>query len=104
MRDLPAGTVTFLFTDIEGSTRLIKEVRDEYGQLLGEHRRLLREAFAAHQGHVVDMQGMPSSSFSSAHRRLSSPQSTLKMRSTCRSGPAARRFGFGWVCTRARRC
>lgn len=57
MHDLPAGTVTFLFTDIEGSTRLLKQLRDEYGAMLGAHRRLLREAFTAHRGQVVDMQG-----------------------------------------------
>jgi len=55
---LPSGTVTFLFTDIEGSTRLLTELgRDRYAKVLGEHERLLRAAFAAHQGRVVDTQG-----------------------------------------------
>ena len=55
---LPSGTVTFLFTDIEGSTRLLKELgRDRYAKVLEEHERLLRAAFAAHQGRVVDTQG-----------------------------------------------
>jgi class 3 adenylate cyclase len=43
--ELPSGTVTFLFTDIEGSTRLVKPLRDRYGELHAEHQRLLREAF-----------------------------------------------------------
>ena len=56
-RDLPAGTVTFLFTDIEGSTRLLHEHGERYAELLGEHRRVLREAFARHGGVEVDTQG-----------------------------------------------
>lgn len=54
---LPGGTVTFLFTDIEGSTRLERELREQYSEVLAEHRRLLREAFARHGGHEVDTQG-----------------------------------------------
>jgi len=56
-RDLPAGTVTFLFTDVEGSTRLLHEHRDRYADLLADHRRRLRKAFAAHDGIEVDTQG-----------------------------------------------
>jgi YVTN family beta-propeller protein len=57
MADVPSGAVTFLFTDIEGSTRLVKQLRDRYGEVLREHQRLLREAFAAHGGYEVDTQG-----------------------------------------------
>jgi YVTN family beta-propeller protein len=56
--ELPSGTVTFLFTDIEGSTQLLNELgRDRYAETLAEHERLLLAAFAAHQGRVVDTQG-----------------------------------------------
>src|ERR687892_1136498 len=56
--DLPTGTVTFLFTDIEGSTRLLHALGpDAYSEALAEHRRVLREAFAAHGGVEVDTQG-----------------------------------------------
>jgi predicted ATPase/class 3 adenylate cyclase len=56
--DLPTGTVTFLFTDVEGSTRLLQELgADAYAAVLGEHRRLVREACAAHSGVEVDTQG-----------------------------------------------
>ncbi|HKD95017.1 MAG TPA: adenylate/guanylate cyclase domain-containing protein, partial [Gaiellaceae bacterium] len=55
--ELPVGTVTFLFTDIEGSTRLLKQLRDGYGQVLEEHQRILRETFAAQDGHEIDTQG-----------------------------------------------
>ena len=57
MRELPRGTVTFLFTDIEGSTRLLHEHGDHYAELLSEHRRALRKAFARHDGVEVDTQG-----------------------------------------------
>jgi predicted ATPase len=58
MRDLPRGTVTFLFTDIEGSTKLLHELGAErYADELVEHRRVLREAFARHDGVEVDTQG-----------------------------------------------
>ena len=57
MRDLPSGTVTFLFTDIEGSTRLLQELGGGYAQALAVHRRVLREAFRAHGGVEVDTQG-----------------------------------------------
>jgi YVTN family beta-propeller protein len=57
MADLPSGAVTFLFTDIEGSTRLVKQLRENYGTVLDEHQRLLREAFEAHRGYEVDTQG-----------------------------------------------
>ena len=55
--DLPEGTVTFLFTDIEGSTQLLHRLRDKYAILLEEHHRILREAFANWDGHEVDTQG-----------------------------------------------
>jgi predicted ATPase len=56
--DLPTGTVTFLFTDIDGSTRLLRDLGAKaYADTLGEHHRLLREACAAHQGIEVDTQG-----------------------------------------------
>src|SRR5215472_13443308 len=57
MSELPSGVVTFLFTDIEGSTRLVKTLRERYPQILAEHRRLVRAAIASHSGHEVDTQG-----------------------------------------------
>src|SRR5262245_14576686 len=57
MSELHVGTVTFLFTDIEGSTRLLKQLGGGYGELLAEQERILRAAFAAHGGQVVDTQG-----------------------------------------------
>ena len=57
VRELPSGTVTFLFTDIEGSTRLLHDLGDRYAAALAEHRRVLRGAFARHEGVEVDTQG-----------------------------------------------
>jgi predicted ATPase/class 3 adenylate cyclase/DNA-binding CsgD family transcriptional regulator len=54
---LPGGAVTFLFSDIEGSTRLVKALRDRYPEVLAEHRRLVRAAVAAHGGREVDTAG-----------------------------------------------
>ena len=57
-RALPTGTVTLLFTDIEGSTRLLRELgTDGYAEALAHHRRELRDAFAAAGGVEVDTQG-----------------------------------------------
>jgi predicted ATPase/class 3 adenylate cyclase len=56
--DLPAGTVTFLFTDVEGSTKLLHELgAEQYAEALAEHRRVIREACAAEDGVEVDTQG-----------------------------------------------
>src|SRR5919198_5769234 len=57
MPERPTGTVTFLFTDIEGSTRLLQQLRDRYGELLSTHARLLREAIEQFNGHEIDTQG-----------------------------------------------
>jgi predicted ATPase len=57
MRALPTGTVTFLFTDIEGSTLLLAELGERYADVLAEQRRVLRDAFAVHGGVEVDTQG-----------------------------------------------
>jgi class 3 adenylate cyclase len=57
VRGLPSGTVTFLFTDIEGSTRLLRELGERYADVLAEHNRILREAFARHDGLEVGSWG-----------------------------------------------
>jgi len=64
--ELPSGTVTFLFTDIEGSTALVRKIGGAYAEVLADHQRILRESFGAHGGHEVDTQG---DSFFVAFRR-----------------------------------
>jgi class 3 adenylate cyclase len=57
MHELPTGTVTLLFTDMEGSTQLFQRLGKRYADVLAECRRLLRAAFQQHNGHEVDTQG-----------------------------------------------
>src|SRR5262245_56423887 len=57
MPDLPSGTVSILFTDIEGSTRLLQQLGNKYALLLADHERLLRTACESHRGRVVDIHG-----------------------------------------------
>lgn len=54
---LPTGTVTFLFTDIEGSTRLLNQLGAAYARVLAQYRRLLRNVFQNRGGKEVDTQG-----------------------------------------------
>ena len=57
MSRLPSGTITFLFTDIEASTRLVRELGERYPELLEEHRRLLRAAFERRGGVEIGTEG-----------------------------------------------
>jgi class 3 adenylate cyclase len=57
MTSLPSGTVTFVFSDIEGSTGLLKRLGEGYGELIAEHRRIVRETLGAHDGVEIDTQG-----------------------------------------------
>ena len=57
MSELPTGTVTFLFTDIEDSTEILKRLGDDYRAVLSRHRAIVREAFAARNGVEIDTQG-----------------------------------------------
>ncbi len=71
MASLPAGTVTFLFTDIEGSTRLLQQLGDAYEDALGECRRLIRTAVHERGGQEVDIEGdSVFAAFPSARRAL----------------------------------
>ncbi len=55
--ELPTGTVTLLFSDVEGSTRLLAALGDSYGEVLSTHRRLLREVFGRHHGAELGTEG-----------------------------------------------
>jgi class 3 adenylate cyclase len=54
---LPTGTVTFVFSDVEGSTDLLKRLGDHYAELISDHRSIVRETFGAHGGIEIDAQG-----------------------------------------------
>src|SRR5215510_8858071 len=61
--NLPTGTVTFLFTDIEGSTKLAQEHREDLSALLARHQEILKQAVETHEGHIFQVVG---DSFSAA--------------------------------------
>jgi predicted ATPase/class 3 adenylate cyclase len=90
MSRLPSGTVTFLFTDIEGSTRLLNELGDAYADALAEHRRVLREMFARHDGVEVDTQG---DAFFVAFARASDALAAARGAQAALNGPIRVRMG-----------
>ena len=103
MAEIPTGAVTFLFTDIEGSTRLVKQLRERYAEVLADHRSLLRAAFVAHRGYEVDTQGDSFFvAFASARDALLAAVDGQKASSPT-TGPMASRSRCGWVSTRGRR-
>jgi DNA-binding NarL/FixJ family response regulator/class 3 adenylate cyclase len=57
MPELPHGTVTLVFTDVEGSTQLVRRLGDEYAQLMDDHRRLFGDVVSAQGGLVIDYRG-----------------------------------------------
>jgi class 3 adenylate cyclase len=57
MEGLPSGTVTFVFTDIEGSTQLLKQLGDSYSDVLDQHRQIVRDTFTQASGAEIDTQG-----------------------------------------------
>ena len=57
MAALPAGTITFIFSDIEGSTDLMKRLGTGYAELIADHRRIVRDTFERHEGIEIDTQG-----------------------------------------------
>jgi predicted ATPase len=90
MPELPAGTVTFLFTDVEGSTRLLHELGDAYADVLAEHRRVLRDAVARHGGVEVDTQG---DAFFVAFARASDALAAARDATAALDGPVRVRIG-----------
>jgi predicted ATPase/class 3 adenylate cyclase len=92
MRALPTGTVTFAFTDIEGSTRLLRELGDTYTSVLEDHRRVLRDVFSRHGGVEVDTQG---DAFFIAFARASDAVAAAReAQAALADGPARVRIGI----------
>jgi predicted ATPase/class 3 adenylate cyclase len=89
---LPAGEVTLLFTDIEGSTRLLREFGPAYPEVLAEHRRLVRAAVAAHDGHEVDTQG--DAFFFAFARASDAVRAAVDAQRALAGGPARVRMGI----------
>jgi len=90
--ELPTGTVTLLFTDIEGSTRLLHELGEQYADVLAEHRRTLRNAFGRHGGVEVDTEG---DAFFVAFQRASDGlAAATEAQRALRDGPVRVRIGI----------
>ena len=91
-RALPSGTVTFLFTDVEGSTRLLQEHGPDYAVLLEEHRRVIREAFGRHAGVEVDTQG--DALFVAFSRAADAAAAAAEAQTALGTGPVRVRMGI----------
>ena len=102
--ELPSGLVTFMFTDIEGSTRLARMLGDSYGTVLGAHRSCVaRCAESTSAASSSSPRVTPSSSPSATPRRPSRPASRPSGRSPRYEWPSAdgHARGSGWACTPA---
>jgi predicted ATPase/class 3 adenylate cyclase len=90
--ELPAGTITLLFTDIEGSTRLLEEVGEGYAELLGAHRRTLRDSFARHGGVEFGAEG--DAVFAAFARAADAVAAAADAQRALSSGPVRVRMGI----------
>jgi class 3 adenylate cyclase len=90
--ELPRGTVTLLFTDVEGSTRLLERLGDRYGEARAEHRRLLRAAFTGRGGVEVDTQG--DSFFVAFARARDAVAAAAEIQRALAEGPVRVRIGI----------
>ena len=88
---LPTGTVTFLFTDVASSTRLLREHGAAYADLLGEHRRALRAAFEQANGVEVDTQG---DAFLPCSRASDAVAAAANAKAALADGPVQVRIGI----------
>ena len=91
-RELPTGTVTFLFTDIEGSTRLLQELGDGYADVLAEHHRALRAVWVRHGGVEVDTAG--DAFFVAFARASEAAAAAADAQRTLAAGPVRVRMGI----------
>src|SRR5262245_64827670 len=92
MPELPTGTVTLLFSDIEGSTSLLRDLGDAYAEALAEHRDVFRTAFAEHGGVEVDMQG--DAFFAAFARASDAVTAATEIQSRLAPGPIRVRMGL----------
>ena len=92
MPELPTGTVTLLFSDIEGSTNLLRELGDGYAEALAEHHEVFRTAFAEHNGVEVDTQG--DAFFAAFPRASDAVAAAEEIQSRLARGPIRARMGL----------
>ena len=100
MLDLPSGLVTFLFTDIEGSTRLAQLLGAEYRPVLAEHRQILRRALGAGDGVALFTEGdSVFAAFPDANAAMRACAEAQRALARIRGPTRTPAHGFGWVCT-----
>ena len=92
MRPLPSGTVTFLFTDVEGSTQLLRELGNRYTEALATHREKLRDAISAHGGVEIDTFG--DAVFAAFPRAVDGVAAAAGAQRTLAAGPIRVRMGL----------
>lgn len=99
MADLPTGTVTFLFTDIEGSTRLLESLGARYAEVLEEHQRIVRAVVGETGGREIDTQG--DAFFVAFSRAKDAAAAALAAQSGCKrtNGRKGRGCASGWAST-----
>ena len=102
MRDLPQGTVTFMFTDVQASTDLTRRLGERYAGVLSDSRRLL-EALAEHGGVEVDTQGDGLRRLRAGARRCAGGGQNPRDHTQRMIGPARGTCYCGWVSTRLSR-
>ncbi|HLZ69856.1 MAG TPA: adenylate/guanylate cyclase domain-containing protein [Dehalococcoidia bacterium] len=104
MAELPTGTITFLFTDVEGSTRLWEQHPQTMRGVMARHDALLTEIFARHDGVVVRPRGEGDSLFAVFVRASAAVAAALagQGRFRPRTGGRSGRCGCAWRCTPAR--
>jgi class 3 adenylate cyclase len=90
--DLPSGTVTFLFTDIEGSTRLLQTMGEDYVVVLTRHRRILRQAFARHGGVEFGSEG--DSLYAAFRSAMAAVAAAVDAQAELEQGPIRVRMGM----------
>ena len=104
MNELPSGTVTFLFTDLEGSTRLWEQHPDAMRPALARHDEILRDAIEGHAGFVVKTTGDGfHAAFGTAHDAVDAAIAAQLALERGARGTRPDRCACGWGCTRARR-
>src|SRR3954447_11329914 len=97
----PGGTLTFVFTDVEGSTQLLRRLGDGYTEVLTRHDRIIRGACAENDGHEIDSQGDAHFlAFARAHDAIP-PAAQVQRGLAAETWPAAAASGCASACTRA---
>src|SRR5437899_8561073 len=100
MSEQTGGTLTFLFSDVEGSTRMLREFGDDYPAVQARQQSVLSATFLDHGGRVATLRATPSSSPSRGHATRFSPPLPRSKRSGPSGGLRDSRFGSEWGSTR----